>query len=58
MFNKERKERCRLREKKLSKNDIKNKKKHAQEQNKAKKGKQKHTRVRAVELRGKVVFTS
>ena len=33
-------------------------KKHAQEQNKAKKWKQKHTRVGVVELHEKVVFTN
>ena len=33
-------------------------KKNTHEQNKAKKQKQKHTRVRVVELREKVVFTS
>ena len=37
MFKKERKERCRKGEKKQSKNENKNIKKHAQEQNKAKK---------------------
>ena len=56
MFNKERKDRYRKREKKIEKRQ--NYKKYAQEQNKAKKREQKHTRVRVVELREKVVFTS
>ena len=51
MFNKERKERYRKREKKLSKND----KKHAEQSEQT--GTE-HPRVRIVELREKVVFTS
>ena len=54
MFNKERKERYRKREKTIEKRQKY--KKHAQEQNKAKKREQKHTRVRVVELREKVVL--
>ena len=59
VLKKERKERCRKRGKKLSKKDNKNdKKSHSQEQNKTKKWKQKHTRVRVVELREQALFTS
>ena len=56
MFNKERKERYRKREKTIEK--WQKYKKHAQEQNKAKKTGTEHTHVRIMELHEKVVFTS